>query len=138
MFPITRLLNGVHSIRVVAFEAYGAASEFTAPLRIDNTVPAPPSSITVKGRSAWRAYPTGEATWKDPPQTLAPITAVRYALCPSESTSDPTSSARSRTGADRASGPRRTLWNSRPRSQSRDPDSGPEAVADRRCAQYQP
>ena len=92
MFPTTRFSNGVHSIRVVAFEAYGAASEFTAPLRIDNTVPAPPSSITVKGGSGWRAYPTWEATWKNPPQTLAPITAVRYALCPSDSTSDPTSS----------------------------------------------
>jgi 5-hydroxyisourate hydrolase-like protein (transthyretin family) len=85
--PTTRYSDGRHTLTTEAVEAFGAAATASVPLLVDNTPPAPPGDVVVEGGIGWRAQPAWRIAWTNPKQQFAPITAVRYRLCPADADS---------------------------------------------------
>ena len=81
--------DGPHKIVVSAYDAAGNATTRSATARFDNTAPPPPSAV-LEGGSGWRASNAFTTRWgspEAPSANRAPITAVRYQVCPAGSVS---------------------------------------------------
>jgi hypothetical protein len=93
--PTTEIADGAHSLVVEATDSFGAVSRTASTVRVDNHAPPAPGHVAIDGGSGWRADPARRFTWVNPPSQQAPITGLRYRLCPAEADSaDPLIAAR--------------------------------------------
>ena len=77
------LPDGVHQAQIVTRDPSGQGTASAAwPIRVDNTPPAPPSSVAVEGGDGWRNNNRFSLTWENPIERHAPIAAANWRLCP--------------------------------------------------------
>ncbi len=77
------LSDGPHDMWVTASDVAGqSGSSGLYRLLVDNTPPVTPQNVTVDGGESWRAHDGFALRWQNPPLQHAPITAVRWRLCP--------------------------------------------------------
>jgi len=76
------LTDGPHKVTAEAVDAAGNTDWTGAEIYTDNTPPTQPQDLAVEGGSGWRAQETVKVSWRNPPQTSAPITGAAYRLCP--------------------------------------------------------
>jgi hypothetical protein len=90
--------DGRQPLTVTVRDAAGNKSSSTRYVYIDNTAPSPPLSVRVLGGSGWRNRNSYSVSWRNPNQTgIAPIRAVRTAICPAVNSPDAWSGCRHRT-----------------------------------------
>jgi hypothetical protein len=80
---LSRLSDGAHQARVVAYDAAGQATggqPFS--VLVDNSAPGTPSSAGVEGGEGWRRHNDFDVHWENPIEQFAPIGAVHWRLCP--------------------------------------------------------
>ncbi len=91
------LADGEHTIGVEAVDASGNLNSVTpGSFYVDNTPPAAPLEAQVTGGAGWRAQEQVSVSWRNPPQTGAPIAGAAYRLCPQVA---PDADAASKAGA---------------------------------------
>ena len=86
-FRTTELSDGPHTVTVTAYDAASNPSIRTATVRVDNEAPPAPQPV-LEGGSDWRASNAYTLRWRSPESaspTRAPLTAVRYRVCPAGS-----------------------------------------------------
>ncbi|MGH2970320.1 MAG: hypothetical protein ACRDK0_14855, partial [Solirubrobacteraceae bacterium] len=67
---------------VKAFDGAWNPHEAAQHVLIDRTAPAQPLDASVPASDGWRAQNRFTVQWRNPPQSAAPIAAVRYTICP--------------------------------------------------------
>ena len=77
---IADLPDGVHTMRVTAYDAALNAASVSRGVHVDNTAPEPVVPAVVGG-DAWRRTNEFVATWTNPPNQMAPIVRVHWKLC---------------------------------------------------------
>ena len=77
------LPDGVHQAQLFVRDPAGQATgSHQFPIRVDNTPPAPPSSVSVDGGDGWRNTNRFALGWENPVERHAPIAAANWRLCP--------------------------------------------------------
>ena len=74
------LPDGVHTMRVSAYDAALNPIAVSRDVHVDNTAPEPVVPVVVGGE-AWRRTNGFVATWANPPNQMAPIVRVHWKLC---------------------------------------------------------
>jgi hypothetical protein len=75
--------DGRQTFVVRAKDAAGNWDTNSIVIPVDNTAPVQPSDVRVIGAAGWRRQDAIPVAWNNPPQPgTAPITGVRYAICP--------------------------------------------------------
>jgi hypothetical protein len=78
-----RIADGPRSLTVHAEDSAGNPADATYRILVDNTPPGSPVDLHLAGAAPWRATNDFNVMWSNPPQTgTAPITGVRWWLCP--------------------------------------------------------
>jgi hypothetical protein len=78
----TRVSDGQHTLSVEAVDPADNVGSQSQTILIDNTPPAAVTAPEVAGGSEWRANNGFSLSWRNPAQAHAPITTVKYRLCP--------------------------------------------------------
>ena len=82
--PTSNFSDGAHSVAAQVVDASGnVGTSGAVTIYVDNTAPAQPLDAKLDRGAGWRSTNSFDLTWRNPPQTQAPIAGAAYRLCPS-------------------------------------------------------
>src|SRR4051794_7722677 len=80
---LSGLSDGAHGMWAEAVDAAGnVRSTHGFTIYVDNTPPTQPLDPQISGGAGWRSQDRVEISWRNPPQSAAPITGAAYRICP--------------------------------------------------------